>query len=110
VNDERLTEVGTENDPHTATVRRRSDRDISQVAEKFSQPSRGAIAVAISMREDSPVLPRMCDTWVWIVRRERNMRPAITGLDSPAATRSATRRSVVVRLSQPWVGRLRRPR
>ncbi|HUZ26294.1 MAG TPA: hypothetical protein VMV07_21270 [Streptosporangiaceae bacterium] len=55
-------------------------------------------------RERAPSLPRMCETWVWMVLRDRNIAAAMSGLDSPAPTSPATVSSVGVRDSQPAVG------
>jgi len=67
----------------------------------------------MSVRVVRASLRRMWETWVCTVRREITSSAAMSGLDLPAATRSATRRSVGVRADQPVAGRrcrLRGPR
>src|SRR5215510_12601155 len=54
-------------------------------------PARRAVIAASSTREDKPSLARILETWNWMVRREVNMRVAISGLDRQHHARQARR-------------------
>ena len=61
-----------------------------------SASRRSVTQAAIRERELKPSLRRMFSTWPWAVRTEITRRAAISGLDRPSATRSATSSSRLV--------------
>src|SRR5579859_1640029 len=67
----------------------------------WSPADRRADSRAMSIRELTPSLRRMWETWVATVRRDSSSLVAISGLDRPSTTSAATLVSVGVRLSQP---------
>ena len=63
---------------------------------RYSSGGRAMTHDVIWLRFEKPSLVRMCCTWFWAVRSERNRAEATSRLDLPAATSPATSSSRAV--------------
>ena len=63
---------------------------------RYSSGWRAMTHDVIWLRFEKPSLVRMCCTWFWAVRSERNRAEATSRLDLPAATSPATSSSRAV--------------